>query len=230
MKIGGFQELSLLDFPGHPCAVIWTVGCNFRCPFCYNPELVTGTAKLLDTHEVFAFLEKRKAMLEGVSVTGGEPLLQEDIDNFLEKVKGMGLLTKIDHNGTLPQRIEELLDRELLDFVAVDVKSSPKRYAEAVGVSVDVDTISQTIDLVKRSGIEYEFRTTVVPSLVDFEDLLEIAEWLKGANKWVLQQFQTSSPLLETSCQSQKPYSREQIWEWVEELEQFVQKVEVRGE
>ena len=229
MKIGGFQELSLLDFPGTPCAIIWTVGCNFNCPFCYNPQLVNGSTEEFSEEDILSFLKKRAGMLEGVSITGGEPLLQPDIGEFLEKVKALGYKTKVDHNGSFPEALSDLLDRNLIDFVSMDVKTTKGKYGIVSGRPIDKRRLEKSIRIVMEKAPDYEFRTTMVPGIVDPDDVVEIARWLNGASRLVLQQFKTDEPLLDTSYQSVEPYSRKTFWETVERVRPFVSDCQVRG-
>jgi pyruvate formate lyase activating enzyme len=195
MNIGGHQKLTLIDFPGHLATTIFTVGCNFRCPFCHNPELVFGAGiKALDTEnkmeqEFFAFLNKRRGKLEGVCITGGEPTLQPDLIEFIKKVRAMGFLIKLDTNGARPDVLKRLLDLKLLDFVAMDIKNQLGRYSETVGVKVDTERIKLSAELIKNSRLPYEFRTTVVPGIHTEEDFLEIAKWLIGARSYYLQEY-----------------------------------------
>lgn len=193
MKIGGYQKLTLIDYPGVIAATIFTVGCSFRCPFCHNPELVlrshfvSGLEK--NEKEFFEFLEKRKGKIEGVCITGGEPTIQPDIIGFIEKIKKLGFLVKLDTNGTRPDVIKKLLDLKLLDFVAMDIKNQLKNYDKTTGSKVDKRRIKMSVDLIMNSKIPYEFRTTVVPGIHTEEDFLEIAKWIKGAKAYYLQEY-----------------------------------------
>jgi pyruvate formate lyase activating enzyme len=195
MNIGGYQKLTLIDFPGTLATTVFTIGCNFRCHFCHNPELVLGSANLLSgtenkiEQEFFAFLDKRKGKLGGVCITGGEPTLQPDLIEFIKKVRAMGFLIKLDTNGARPDVLKKLLDLKLLDFVAMDIKNKLEKYSETVGVKVDTERIKLSVDLIRNSRVLYEFRTTVVPGIHEDEDFLEIAQWLSGARAYYLQEY-----------------------------------------
>ena len=190
MKIGGMQKVSLIDYPGRITAIVFTQGCNFRCPYCHNPELVDPAqyGPILSEEEVISFLEKRRGKLDAVTVTGGEPTLQPDLDRFLQTIKGMGYLTKIDTNGSNPDVLERLIRGRLVDYLAMDVKGPLKKYERIANVKVKTAKIRKSIELIMASGIEHEFRTTVVRSQLDNEDLIATAELLKKG-LYVLQSF-----------------------------------------
>ncbi|KKU53863.1 MAG: Anaerobic ribonucleoside-triphosphate reductase activating protein [Candidatus Moranbacteria bacterium GW2011_GWE1_49_15] len=192
MRLGGYQKLTLIDYPGKIATTVFTVGCSFRCPFCHNPELVLADQfpELNDMEaEFFKFLEKRKGKLEGVCITGGEPTIQPDIINFIKKVKAMGFLVKLDSNGTRPDVLRKVIKEKLVDFIAMDIKNSPKKYSKTVGVSADMERIKLSVYMIMNSGIDYEFRTTVVPGIHEEKDFDEIAKWIKGAKAYYLQEF-----------------------------------------
>jgi len=200
MRIGGFQKLTLIDYPGKIATTVFTVGCSFRCPFCHNPELVISSkflAKGKQEKEFFEHLAKRKGKLEGVCITGGEPTIQPDIIEFIKKIKALGFAVKLDTNGTRPDVVKKLLDLKLLDFVAMDIKNQLKKYGETVGMK-NVETrliaslqgrIKLSVDLIMNSRLPYEFRTTVVPGIHEEKDFLEIAKWIRGANSYYLQEY-----------------------------------------
>ena len=192
MRIGGYQKMTLIDYPGVIATTIFTVGCSFRCPFCHNPELVLGSgmsASGNQEEEFFEFLQKRKGKLEGVCITGGEPTIQKDIVEFIQKVKEMGFAIKLDTNGTRPDVLKKLLDLKLLDFVAMDIKNQLKNYNKTTGVKADSKRIKLSVDLIMNSRVPYELRTTVVPGIHTEEDFLKIAEWIKGAEAYYLQEY-----------------------------------------
>ena len=192
MKIGGWQKISLIDYPGKISTIVFTQGCNFRCPFCHNPELVLKEkySPLIEEDLIFAFLEKRKGEVEGVEVTGGEPTLQGDLDIFLEKVKKLGYLVKLDTNGSKPEVLEKLFEKNLVDYLAVDIKGPFEKYEEIIGgVKVDLNKIKESIRLIKDSGVDYEFRTTFVRPLLVVDDFEKIGEVIKGAKRFVVQNF-----------------------------------------
>ena len=185
MKIGGFQKTSLLDYPDRISAIVWTSGCNFRCPFCYNKNLALGTADLFPHDEILSFLSKRKTLLEGVVISGGEPLLHDDLVDFIKKIKNLPLLVKIDTNGAFPERLRELLEQQLVDYVAMDVKAPKKKYQQLTGVKIDISKIEASIDIIKTKAPAYEFKTTFIPGLLTKEDIIETAQWLNGAAAYI---------------------------------------------
>lgn len=192
MRIGGFQKLTLIDYPGVIATTVFTVGCSFRCPFCHNPELVIRSQFMVNgkqEEEFFAHLAKRQGKLEGVCITGGEPTIQADIIEFIKKVKALGFLVKLDTNGTRPDVLKKLLDQKLLDFVAMDIKNQLKNYDKTTGVKGDKKRIKLSVDLIMNSRLPYEFRTTVVPGIHEEKDFLEIAKWIKGAKTYYLQEY-----------------------------------------
>ncbi len=192
MRIGGYQKLTLIDYPGVIATTVFTVGCSFRCPFCHNPELVLRsqfTVNGKQEEEFFAHLAKRQGKLEGVCITGGEPTIQPDIIEFIKKVKAMGFLVKLDTNGTRPDVLKKLLDQKLLDFVAMDIKNQLKNYDKTTGVKGDKKRIKLSVGLIMNSRLPYEFRTTVVPGIHEEKDFLEIAKWIKGAKTYYLQEY-----------------------------------------
>jgi pyruvate formate lyase activating enzyme len=229
MKIGGFQKTSLLDYPDRISAIVWTSGCNFRCPFCYNKNLALGTAELFPQDEILSFLSKRKALLEGVVISGGEPLLHDDLIDFIKRIKDLRLLVKIDTNGAFPERLSELLEQQLVDYVAMDVKAPKKKYPELTGVDIDLSKIEASIDLLKTKAPAYEFKTTFIPGLLTKGDIIEIAQWLKGADTYFLQQFKIKTPLLSPTLETIIPYPREYLVETLKEIQPFFKRCKVRG-
>lgn len=199
MRIAGLQKLTLLDFPGKTAATVFTPGCNFRCPFCHNAALVTGEAgrdgaaadsSVLSIDELFAFLGKRQGLLDGVCITGGEPLLQSGIDEFCARVHELGFAVKLDTNGSFPGRLRALVEEGLVDYVATDVKNAPERYAETVGVpAFDLAPVQESLDFLRSGAVPYEVRTTVVRELHTADDLRALAAWIEGVQAWHLQSF-----------------------------------------
>ncbi len=190
MTFGGIQKLSALDFPDHLAVTVFTVGCDFRCPYCQNPELVRGEYPVrISEDEVLKVLKERKGFVDGLCITGGEPLLHRDLVPFLKKVKDMGIDAKIDTNGHHPDFLRELLVGKLVDYVAVDIKAPPSRYPEVVRAPVEVAKIEETVKLLRETGVPHEFRTTVVPGLLKDGEYEEIARWLEGAPRYALQAF-----------------------------------------
>ena len=190
MKIAGLQKLTLLDYPGKVACTVFFGGCNFRCPFCHNWELLDGSYPAqMEEAELLAFLEKRRGMMEGVCITGGEPLLSGEILPLLEKIRALGYSIKIDTNGSFPDRLKEIIDAGLTDYVAMDIKNSPEKYAETAGGFSNMEKIRQSIALLMNSGVDYEFRTTVVDELHCEADFRGMGELIRGAGKWYLQKF-----------------------------------------
>jgi len=192
MIIGGFQRLTLIDYPGKLATTVFTVGCSFRCPFCHNPELVLPSKMVVDSkmeENFFKHLKNRKGKIEGVCITGGEPTIQKDIVEFIQKVKKLGFKIKLDTNGTRPDVLKKLLDLKLLDFVAMDIKNQLKKYDSTTGVKGDKQRIKLSVDLIMNSRLPYEFRTTVVPGLHTPKDFEVIAKWIQGAKSYYLQEY-----------------------------------------
>lgn len=194
MLIGGFQKLTLIDYHGKVAATVFTVGCNFRCPFCHNPELIDFPKEALPTYRnnekaFFKFLAKRKGLLDGVCVTGGEPTVQPNLLEFLAKIKKMGFLVKLDTNGSRPEVVKEVIRRKLADFFAMDIKNRPGKYAGTAGADIDEAKIRESIALIRGSGIPHEFRTTVVPGLHEEGDFDGIVSLIDGADAYYLQEF-----------------------------------------
>ena len=199
MQLGGFQKLTLIDFPGHIAATVFTVGCSFWCPFCHNPELVVGTQNIASVQggmekDFFAHLENRRGKLDGVCITGGEPTIQPDILEFIKKIKDLGYAVKLDSNGTRPDVLKKAIDQKLVDYIAMDIKNQPKRYAETVGLpdknfDALLDRVKLSVDLIMNSRLPYEFRTTVVPGIHTEKDFSVIAKWIAGAKNYYLQEY-----------------------------------------
>ena len=229
MNIQGLQKLTLLDYPGHTACTVFTGGCNLRCPFCHNAPLVLdpeGNAPFTE-EEIFALLEKRKGILDGVAVTGGEPLLHKDIGAFLQKVKDKGFAVKLDTNGFFPDRLEELLRAGLVDYAAMDIKNRPEKYALTCGLEkVDLGKIEKSIHLLMDGGIEYEFRTTVVKEFHEIEDIEAAAKWIGGAKRYYLQAFKDSGQLIADGCSGR---SDEEMYAMADRARPFVALCEVRG-
>jgi pyruvate formate lyase activating enzyme len=191
MRIGGFQSFSLNEFPGRISAVVFCRGCNFRCPYCHNPELVDPTRYSPSWPEdrVIDELAARRGRLQGVVITGGEPTLQEDLEPFIRKVRGLGFAVKLDTNGSIPDALERLLSADLLDHVGLDVKAPLGNYAALTRAEIPPNTITRSISTVLASGVDHEMRTTWLPSLLSHADLLEIAGMVRGCRRWVIQRF-----------------------------------------
>ncbi|MFA4890546.1 MAG: anaerobic ribonucleoside-triphosphate reductase activating protein [Candidatus Paceibacterota bacterium] len=223
MLLGGLQKLTLIDYPGKIVATVFTIGCNFLCPFCHNPELVDPklikNQPLISESEFFEFLKSRQGQLDGVCITGGEPTLHKDLADFLSKIKSLGFAVKLDTNGSHPEVLEKLIKEKLIDYIAMDIKAPIERYEEITGVA-NLEKIKQSVDLIRRladSGIDYEFRTTVVPKFHKKDDFIKIAEWLKGAKKYFLQQFYPTKTL-DDCLKNEKSYSKEELNEFCEAI------------
>lgn len=229
MQIYGLNKTTLLDFPEHVAATIFTGGCNFCCPFCHNRDLVLGTAGLakIPEEEVLTFLRKRKGILTGVCITGGEPTLQPDLPVFIGKVKEIGYLVKLDTNGYRPKTLRELLDSGALDYVAMDIKNAKERYALTVGKEhVDIGRVEESVEILKESPIAYEFRTTVVRELHRKEDFAAIGEWLAGAGAYFLQAYQDNENVIAGGFTA---YDKEEMEELAEIARRHITRVELRG-
>jgi len=229
MKIGGFQKTSLLDYPKNVSAIVWTVGCNFHCPFCYNKDLVDGNVKLISEEEIFSFLEKRKGLIDGLVISGGEPLMQKDIVDFTTRVKKLGYLIKIDTNGTFPEKLQELIDKKLVDYISMDVKAPKKKYGRLAGAKTDISKIEKSIDIIRNHAPDYEFKTTFAPNLLDKNDIVEIAKWLDGSKQFYLQQFKGDTPLISSELNNIAPYPKEDLVKTLEEIKPFFKNCDVRG-
>jgi pyruvate formate lyase activating enzyme len=189
MKIGGLEKTTLIDYPGKVACMIYTIGCNFRCPYCHNPELVDETAEIIDTETIFNFLKERKPLLDGVVITGGEPTMHDDLLEFMKRIKDLGYLIKLDSNGTRPEMISKAISMNLVDYIAMDMKSPLEKYSQQVARPVNTEAIKESIRIIMRSFVDYEFRTTVVKSLLSQEDIVSIAQSIRGAKKYYLQRF-----------------------------------------
>lgn len=229
MIIKGLQKLTLLDFPGKTACTVFTGGCNFRCPFCHNAALVTELDKeFIPENEFFDFLSSRKDKLDGVAITGGEPLLNKDIGEFIAKIKALGFAVKLDTNGSFPERLEELLSKNLLDYVAIDIKNSPEKYALTVGIaSVDVESVQKSVRLLIDGSIDYEFRTTVPSELFEEKDFEAIASFISGAKRYYIQQFKDSGNLIEEGLFTAE--KKETLERYAEIVKKTVEHVEIRG-
>ncbi|MBO7250276.1 MAG: anaerobic ribonucleoside-triphosphate reductase activating protein [Clostridia bacterium] len=228
MIIKGLQKTTLLDFPGKVACTVFTAGCNFRCPFCHNASLVLSPdlSDQISEDEFFAFLTKRKNILDGVCITGGEPLLQKDIESFIEKIKDIGLAVKLDTNGAYPERLRSIIDKKLVDYVAMDIKNSKEKYALTAGAHVDIDKITESVEILKSSDVSYEFRTTVVRELHSPEDMKSIGEWIAGASKYFLQSFTDSGEIIDEGYSA---HSSEDMKKLLDIVTQYVPTASLRG-
>ncbi|MCM8900108.1 anaerobic ribonucleoside-triphosphate reductase activating protein [Caldicoprobacter algeriensis] len=190
MRIAGIQKNSFVDYPGNIAAVVFTPGCNLNCYFCHNRHIINpeNIDVTYDINDVMRFLDARRSFLDGVVISGGEPTFQPDLEEFIVKIKGLGYLVKLDTNGTRPSVLEKLINKNLVDYIAMDIKAPFEKYNEICGVEVDITSIQQSIEIIMNAGCDYEFRTTFVPNL-NKDDILEIARTIRGAKRYVLQQF-----------------------------------------
>ena len=227
MNVQGYQKLTLLDFPGRTACTVFTGGCNLRCPFCHNAGLVrTPLAGPNLTDEVLAYLAKRKGILDGVCVTGGEPLLQPDLVGFLQAVKEMGYAVKLDTNGMLPGRLSEVLATNLVDYVAMDIKSSPDGYSAATGTDADVSAVSDSLSILRGSGIPFELRTTAVRGIHTEADFDAIGEWIGDVPAYFIQRFVDSGQLLGSGCDAFSPEEMEHL---LTTVRQYTPSAQLRG-
>ncbi len=231
MLIGGFQKLTLLDYPGKMAATVFTTGCNLKCPFCHNRDLVfiPENFEYYTPDDVLSYLTRRKGVLDGVAITGGEPLLQKGLKDFIRQIKALGLSVKLDTNGYLPERLKDIVESGLIDYVAMDVKNCEEKYGQTVGVSsanLRMHSIKESIRYLMEGNIDYEFRTTVVREFHSEDDLLKLAEMIKGCKRYYLQQFKDSGNLIEEGLSG---YSDQEMRELKEKVSQVLPQVELRG-
>ncbi len=231
INIGGLQKLTLIDYPGHIAATVFLIGCNFRCPFCYNPELVLPKKikkhPVISEKEFFDFLKERQGLLEGVVLCGGEPCISDSLPQFCKKIKSLGYLVKLDTNGSRPKMLKKLFSAHLVDYVAMDIKSPKEKYNKAAGVKVNFGDIKKSVEILKNSAVEYEFRTTVVPGIHTKEDIIQIAREISPAKKYFLQNFQPKKTI-DLKFEKIKPYSEEYILEIQKAAAPFFDICEIR--
>ncbi len=243
--IGGLEKLSLIDYPGELAAVVFTQGCNFQCPFCHNPMLVDASSEagkfkdnfrfsdvqeghsLIKEDDLLVFLERRKGKLDGVVVTGGEPSLQGDLEDFLGKLKEMGYKVKLDTNGSRPEVLEKLIENKKIDYLAMDFKTSPDKYPKLSG-SIGFSKMEKSVKIVMNSGLPYEFRTTLVPDIIVKDDLGKIGEQIKGAEKWFLQAFINHTSLLDNEWSKKQPFTDKEMEEMLEVAKKYVKSAGLR--
>lgn len=228
MIIKGFQTLTLLDFPGKTACTVFTAGCNYRCPFCHNALLVTEIGDDEYTEEeIFDHLKRRKNVLDGVAITGGEPLLQKDIERFMYEIKDMGYAVKLDTNGSFPEKLKDILALDLADYVAMDIKNCKERYAETVGLKgFDIVPVEKSVELLMNSGVDFEFRTTVTSNFHTVQDMEKLAKWIQGDEKYFLQNFVDSGNLIDPSC---KGTTKKEMEEMLATVKNFVPNAQIRG-
>lgn len=233
MKIKGLQKTTLIDYPGKIACTLFLFGCNFRCGFCHNPELVLeDDEKNMSEKEFFEFLEKRKDYLDGICITGGEPLLTLE-KNFLKKIKNLGYAIKIDTNGSFPEKMREFLEEGLIDFIAMDIKASKEKYSEIVDVEVDIDKIERSIRLTARAD-EYEFRTTILRDIHDTEEMIKISKWINDligdkGKIFALQAYKNKGKYISKFFENEKDVQEEDLVELKKVMKDYFKEVEVRG-
>jgi len=227
MNIQGFQKMTLLDYPGKVACIVFTGGCNLRCPFCHNGSLVkkpVANGNMLA--EVMDYLEQRKGIVDGVVITGGEPLLQGDLADFIARVKEKGFLIKLDTNGALPARLKQILATGNIDYVAMDIKSSPEGYAKAAGSDIDIENFRQSVEIIKQSGIDHEFRTTAVKGIHKAEDFIAIAQWIGPEEKYFIQKYVDSGDIL---SEGNSGFSAAEYEEILQTVKEIIPKAQLRG-
>ncbi len=232
MDIGGFQKLSMIDYPGKFSSVVFTMGCNFRCPFCHNMDLVERKFPIIPEKDILGYLEKSRDLIEAVVITGGEPTIQKDLVEFSEKLKDLGFFVKLDTNGTNPNVIEKMIDNELLNFVSMDIKAPLEisRYSLCSGIKINemiLNSIKKSVEIISSSGIDHEFRTTFVPRLMNKNDVLEIAKSLPKNSKYVIQQF-VPQKSIKTKLRFEPPAGKKEINDVVKECKKHIKFVEAR--
>jgi pyruvate formate lyase activating enzyme len=233
MIIGGLQKLTLIDFPGKLAATVFLSGCPFRCPWCYSSELVLPEKiekqPKISQKEFFDFLEEKKGLLEGVVICGGEPTMNSDLPDFAEKIKRFGYAIKLDTNGTNPEMLKNLIEKKLIDYIAMDIKAPlTMNYESAVGVKVDLEKIKESVEIIKSSGVDYEFRTTVIPDIHTKEDIVQIAKDIGPAKRYFLQKFRPEKTL-NSEFEKIKPYSREYLLGIIKSISPFFYTCQLRG-
>lgn len=229
MKISGLQKTTLLDFPGHVAATIFAGGCNFRCPFCHNSGLLPSwTPQLFTEEDLLEFLKKRRGILEGVCITGGEPTLQTDLEDFIRSIRSLGFLVKLDTNGSRPRILKDLCSKGLLDYVAMDIKAGPGNYAKASGVpGLNPDIIDESIRFLLENTVPYEFRTTAVRGIHTAQDFREIGEWIKGCSRYYIQNFTDNGEVL--FPETFESFQRSELEEFAQIIRPYAGQVQLRG-
>lgn len=228
--IGGVQKTSLLDYPDKISAIVFTQGCNFRCGYCHNPGLLQVNSKkdIYSVDVFFEFLKNRVGKLDGVVITGGEATLQKDLIPFMQEVKNLGFLIKLDTNGYRPDVVQDVINQGLVDYFAMDIKAPLDKYSFVTNVDIDTDKIVKSIDLIMKSNIPYEFRTTVMKSQLTYEDFEKIAELIKGADRYYLQKFEAKTDIWDSTLKNEVTYSDNEFKEIIENLKQKIKLVELR--
>ncbi len=230
IKIGGLQKMTLLDFPDTVAAIVFVAGCNFRCGFCHNPDLIEikPQAKFISEEEILDFLAQRKNLLDGVCITGGEPLIYKDLEPFLKRIKDLGYLIKLDTNGFDPESLNKIIDHKLVDYIAMDIKGTLSQYPIITGVKVDVNKIKKSLNSIMKSGLPYEFRTTVFPKYHNLEAVEKIAKMIKGADKYYLQKF-NSHKTYNPDFKSEPTFTDQELVKMKNIALKYVKECQIRG-
>ena len=237
MRIGGLEPLTLIDYPGKVAATVFTIGCNFRCPYCYSSEIVIPekieNQPIIPEKEFFDFLDNRRDLLEGIVVCGGEPTIHQDLPEFMRKIKEKGFFVKLDTNGSSPGVLRDLIQNKLVDYIAMDIKAPKEKYGLMTGLNdkwnkVMMEKIERSVGILKNDKIGYEFRTTVVPDVLKKEDILKIADWIKPAKKYYLQNYRAEKETINPEFMKKKPYSEEFLLEIQKEISSFFDICKVR--
>lgn len=229
MQINGFNKVTLLDYPKHLAATIFLGGCNMRCSFCQNASLVIDPTSVpaISVDEILSYLDKRKGIIEGVCITGGEPTIYPELHDFIKLIKSKGVLVKLDTNGSNPSLLKSLAEERLIDYVAMDIKNSKEKYGLTIGIpDFSLDKIDESVHFLLSCSLEYEFRTTIVKELHTKEDMLSIGQWIKGAKAYYLQNYKDSGDIL---CPGLSSHTKETLTEFAAVLEPYVNQVELRG-
>ena len=231
IEIGGLQKTTLIDYPGQVAATVFLTGCNFRCLFCYSPELVLPEKikkqPKISEKELFDFLEGRKGLLEGVVICGGEPTCNQGLPEFIRKIKEMGFLVKLDTNGSNPKMLERLIEEKLIDYVAMDIKAPQEKYEKVTGTKVKIQDIEESIRILKEGTVDYEFRTTVVSTLHSREDIVEIAKWIGPAKRFFLQEFRPEKTI-DPQFGKVKSYPKEFLEDLINEISSYFKTCQIR--
>jgi len=236
IKIGGLQKLTLIDFPGRLAATVFLLGCDFRCPFCYSGELVLPqkikSQPKISKREFFDFLKERKELLEGVVICGGEPTINKDLPRFIKKIKNLGYLVKLDTNGSDSKMLKFLIDKNLIDYVAMDIKAPKEKYGKVIGLSKFgtarmLKKVERSINILKEGKINFEFRTTIVPTLLEKKDILKITRWITPAKRYFLQNFKPEKTI-DPKFEKIKPYPQEYLLEIQRAISPFFETCQVR--
>jgi len=223
VKIKGLQKTSLIDYPGKICTIVFLGGCKFRCPYCQNPDLVLKLESIpdIEEREVLELLRKREKWIDGVCISGGEPTIHEDLPVFIEKIKGMGFLVKLDTNGINPGMLRGLVEKKLLDYIAMDIKAPLEDYEKVAKIGVDVEKIRESVEIVKKSGVVHEFRSTIMPALHTKESVVKMASQISGGEVFYLQQFRNMSTL-DPAFKKEKSFSENELEDLRKECEKYI--------